>query len=490
MVLLLGSESPRVSEPVGTEHGEAIEPSESAPAASPINAVIGDASWVARNGERPGPDATEVERIRTHLAFVEELLRESDVSHLTPIQRANRWRALGALARYRRAGVFPQRSGDAHEGRHPRFIDDRGVHCAVGEMIAATGHPGLAAAIDREHEFAVVLELDSAPLLAWADEYGFSVLELAMIQPGYQPPPDASSMRGMIESSIERRTLECAARHVPVRRLRLRVRGDRDGRAHVRSISRNGFVRCFVDGLDGIEPGGAGAFDRSPSPYRFRMAIPVEPPQAILERRFEAIDVQGEATSCIPRPGALPQTAAFELRVGTEGIGVDVRTTPSNPEVDRCLAEYVQHRLAGFVGGRWSLALQEVRELGARVGEPSLGRALDGIAPSVATQCYEADGPARASVTVRAVRDAPAFEVEVEGGGPTFAECVSRGIGERLEGQFTVSRALSDGSHERFFRIDGDAEASHAFEVETPQARDERIERMHREMDRHMQPSI
>lgn len=475
---------------------QAVEPvvddgprAESPRALDPVNAVIGDASWLARHGEGPGPGASQIERIQTHLEFVEGLLREADRSHLTPAQRAKRGWALDALARYRRAGEFPRRTSDDYEGRHPRFIDDRGVHCAVGEMMAATGHPELAATIDREHEYALVLELDSPRLRAWAEEFGFTPIELAMIQPGYDPPPTAETMRQVIESSTEKITLQCAARTAPVRRFRMRVRGDREGRVRVRSISRNHFVRCFVEQLDGVEIGG-GAWEESPEAYRFGTAIEVESPQRILERRFAELRFDGRATSCIPRPGATPDTAAVHVQVGAEGLEVEVRTTPSNPEVDRCLSDRVRSRLAEFMGGRWRLELRAVRSLGRQIDEDSLASALESSAPQVATDCYEPDRPSRATVRVRAVPDAPSFEIEVDGGGADFAACVEQGLGERLESQFSVSRQLPDGSYERYFRIDGGAEVTRAFEVETPQAREDRVEEEQRELEEAMVSSI
>ena len=148
--------------------------------------MIGGESWVAAHGEVPGEEVGEVERIQTHLRHVISRLERVDVSALSPAQRANRAWALEGLSEYVEGGVFPQRDrGDGFSGRRPRFVDARGVHCAVGEMLRRTGHGALAQRIDGEHEFAFVPEIDTPGLARWASAFGFSVRELAMIQPSY-----------------------------------------------------------------------------------------------------------------------------------------------------------------------------------------------------------------------------------------------------------------------------------------------------------------
>src|SRR5689334_2209251 len=146
--------------------------------ADPINTVIGDASWTA-----PRPPASEVERIQVHLRYVDHVLRARHVVH-----QAERDAALTSLERYIARGEFPRRTDDAYEGRRPRFIDDRGVHCAVGELIWTSGDPALALAIDRDYEYAYVRDMHSAALVDWADAHGFTIDELATIQPGYTEP--------------------------------------------------------------------------------------------------------------------------------------------------------------------------------------------------------------------------------------------------------------------------------------------------------------
>ena len=116
-----------------------------APPSDALNAVLGDASWIAAHGTAPGSEVPSEARIATHLAYVEARLRASDRPGLSEAQRHARARLLDALAAYRARGIFPRRGEDGYAGRRPRFVDDRGVHCAVGYLIAESGDPALAA---------------------------------------------------------------------------------------------------------------------------------------------------------------------------------------------------------------------------------------------------------------------------------------------------------------------------------------------------------
>src|SRR5262245_12720473 len=81
----------------------------SARAPAPINAVVGDASWVERYGRLPTDDERALDRERhvVHLEWIERKLRARDVSHLSSEQRAMRARLLDALAEYTRRAEFP-----------------------------------------------------------------------------------------------------------------------------------------------------------------------------------------------------------------------------------------------------------------------------------------------------------------------------------------------------------------------------------------------
>lgn len=123
-------------------------------------------------------------RIQRHLASVEQRLRAAPVNALAPLVRQARARALDDLHRYWQAGVFPHNSQHANQ-RRPYFIDDEGRACAVGALIQRSGYEALARRIDDEFHNEYVPDMDDAELLAWAGAHGFSVAELALIQPEY-----------------------------------------------------------------------------------------------------------------------------------------------------------------------------------------------------------------------------------------------------------------------------------------------------------------
>lgn len=440
-----------------------------------INVVLGDASWIARHGEPPSASASQTERIQTHLAFVEGRLRSAN----DPAWSAS----LHTLAAYRRAGVFPRRTDDSYAGRRPRFIDDRGVHCAVGHLIAASGAPALAVAIDAAHEYAYIDEIPSPALDAWARKHGFTRSELAMIQPGYRAPPDAERMRILIEDAKEAFTLQCAALHEPTRSFTLRGRGDGDGVVRVRTRSWNDFAECFAEKASMLQRGG-GPYDPQPSRFRFRMRVQVRMPQEILEERISRHYLN--TTTCVPRPGVDPEVAYALIRVGARGPEAAVRTVPRNREVDECLAQTVREALRDFEPGRYRLRIRRRFTLERAFQSARVVSAL-AVAPTYATECHAEGAPAEVRVTARATPGAGDFAVELEGGTDAFQECLRAKIQESLRSYFSVSRALPNGAFERYFRIDATAEGSTSFDVETPEAREERIEREQREFDERMQ---
>lgn len=152
----------------------------------PVNAVLGDLSWLLTRGGFPDSSATEQERLVVHLQWIENYLRTTTSSHLTPAQHANRLNLLDELATYRQARQFPQRV-DSEPGRRPVFIDSEGRLCAVGHLIAASKGPDAARAIDATHHFDHVLTMRDERVSSWAGWAGFTLTELAMIQPAYAP---------------------------------------------------------------------------------------------------------------------------------------------------------------------------------------------------------------------------------------------------------------------------------------------------------------
>lgn len=161
----------------------------SPPASAPINAVIGDVSFAAAFGDtRLAAGADETLRIRTHLAYVERLLRARDVRALSADLQAERRRNLDRLHAYREQGVFP-RNFDHPEARRPCFIDRDGRICAVGHLIEQSAGRSLAEAVNSRFQYALVSEMEDAGLTEWIRGSGLSATELALIQPQYGPFP-------------------------------------------------------------------------------------------------------------------------------------------------------------------------------------------------------------------------------------------------------------------------------------------------------------
>jgi hypothetical protein len=93
-------------------------------------------------------------------------------------------------------GEFP-RNPDYPDSLVPYFIDARGVACAVGQLVIASGHRGFAQEIARTRNHAYIREIRDPRLAAWAEASGLTLEECARIQPGYGGPTDYSYVRKM-----------------------------------------------------------------------------------------------------------------------------------------------------------------------------------------------------------------------------------------------------------------------------------------------------
>jgi hypothetical protein len=151
-----------------------------------VNAVLHDDSYLAAFGTYPDPGTDEQLRIETHLSYVEQLLRKRSVDHLSAAQRNNRSAILDVLQQYREAGVFPV-NRDYPGERRPCFIDADGNICAVGYLIEQTKGRALAEQINEKHQYDYLLNMNEEVIAQWADEYGLTLEECAMIQPAYGP---------------------------------------------------------------------------------------------------------------------------------------------------------------------------------------------------------------------------------------------------------------------------------------------------------------
>jgi hypothetical protein len=177
--------SPHASSPPANTYAASSSSEETAPpAVMPVNAVIGDLSYWTRFGRWPGPEADEDTRIRTHLAYVERLLRSRPTAHLSPAQRTARTRHLDRLHTYWTRGVFP-RNDRFPDRRQPTFIDSAGRICAVGYLIEQSAGRAVAERINARYKYAYLHTIEMPLLEDWIAQSGLTKHELAMIQPAY-----------------------------------------------------------------------------------------------------------------------------------------------------------------------------------------------------------------------------------------------------------------------------------------------------------------
>jgi hypothetical protein len=163
------------------------------PPIATINAVAGDVSFLLRHGRRPTATDDETERIATHLAFAQVVLRAAAVSHLRDSQRRARSELLGMLDAYVDARRFP--FGEARDGRLPAFVDHEARRCAVAALVDGALGTCATERIDRRFHADFVPEISDPALATLVEEGGLSRAELALIQPAYTndylPPPPA-----------------------------------------------------------------------------------------------------------------------------------------------------------------------------------------------------------------------------------------------------------------------------------------------------------
>ena len=156
----------------------------------PINAVLGDISFVEAYGRLPDANTSEQVRIETHLHYIERHLRAHPPEHLTEAQRARREAALDALHAYHSEDGFPISDGHP-DARRPTFISDNGHVCAVGALLERE----LVEDLNREHKHAYLHEIDDPRLASWAERHGFTEAELARVQPTYDSAPESRFCR-------------------------------------------------------------------------------------------------------------------------------------------------------------------------------------------------------------------------------------------------------------------------------------------------------
>lgn len=150
------------------------------------NHRTGDDSFVETFGRAPDARDSEELRMHTHLAWIRARL---GATHATsPALESRRAELLGYLDEYIAKGVTPK---NTHvPWRSPVFIDRQGNVCAVGYLIERSAGRELAEQIAATHRTSFLEDIAAAePVVRdWIAASGFTLDELASIQPAYQEP--------------------------------------------------------------------------------------------------------------------------------------------------------------------------------------------------------------------------------------------------------------------------------------------------------------
>ena len=153
-----------------------------------VNPLLGDISYESKFGHKPDATTDNNLRIKTHLEYVENLLRNKDVANLSADLQTKRNHLLDLLHDYWTNGVFPK-NYDFADQRKPCFIDKDGTICAVGYLVEQTTSRQVADDINSKHKYDELLAMNNITVDNWILTSGLTKEECAMIQPTYGPTP-------------------------------------------------------------------------------------------------------------------------------------------------------------------------------------------------------------------------------------------------------------------------------------------------------------
>ncbi|NBC65500.1 MAG: hypothetical protein GVY07_07600 [Bacteroidetes bacterium] len=108
------------------------------------------------------------------------------MDHLSEEQQRNRFIHLNRLREYYQKGEFPHNDGHP-DARRPTFISNDGDICAVGYLIEKSLGREIVERINQKYKYAYITDIDSPVFKHWVEASGFTLRELAMIQPAYGP---------------------------------------------------------------------------------------------------------------------------------------------------------------------------------------------------------------------------------------------------------------------------------------------------------------
>jgi hypothetical protein len=158
-----------------------------------VNLILGDISYESAFGHKPDATTDNNLRIRTHLEYVENLLRNKNVSDLSTNLQTKRNHLLDLLHDYWTNGVFPK-NYDYVDQRKSCFIDKDGTICAVGYLLEQTTSRQVADEINSKHKYDELLAMNNLTVDNWVLTSGLTKEECAMIQPTYGGCQDSDNL--------------------------------------------------------------------------------------------------------------------------------------------------------------------------------------------------------------------------------------------------------------------------------------------------------
>lgn len=120
-------------------------------------------------------------RLRLHFNYVTKVISNVSVGS----NAESRSRTLAWLKSYALNGVFP--CNTSSKKHTPIFVDDNGVHCAVGELLKNAGFKDLVSRIKTENNMIYIKDIDCRYFEIGLRELGISKKEAKLIQPSYPP---------------------------------------------------------------------------------------------------------------------------------------------------------------------------------------------------------------------------------------------------------------------------------------------------------------
>jgi hypothetical protein len=148
-----------------------------------LNPIIGNAGIEHFYATQSFSTLDEKQRVTAHLTYVYNLLSERTLPMPKSETRSKRLTLLEHLKEYISRGHFPINS--KYDERRPCFIDENGTYCAVGYLIQQTAGAQLAEKINALFQYDYLMNMKLPELTSWVKASGFTLEELATIQPTY-----------------------------------------------------------------------------------------------------------------------------------------------------------------------------------------------------------------------------------------------------------------------------------------------------------------